>query len=57
MRHLRQVRQWQRYMADNSPLASHPLPLSPPLGGPGLDARLYGDLAPILAFCEAAEGK
>ncbi len=26
-------------------------------GGPGLEARLYGDLARILAFCEGATGK
>ena len=31
--------------------------LSPHEDGSGLDARLYGDLARILAFCEAAEDK
>ena len=31
--------------------------LSPRQDGPGLEARLCGDLARILAFCEAAEDK
>ena len=31
--------------------------LVPPDDGPGLEARLYGDLARILAFCEGAAGK